>query len=186
MRIALFSSYGMRFGVDPSPPPRRISRVVLLVWACLASACSKPGPKHEVLIRNPQYLVIRPIARTADAEHTIPVELPYAGAGYGFASATPLADLRSFEPGAAAFAGGRTSVVGEATIWLPLTPEGTRRFEEWSGHPGGQYLGVFLRGKLIAAPEVRSRIGGGIPIRVSSKSEGDRVLRELRAGGVIE
>ncbi|HEY1251894.1 MAG TPA: hypothetical protein VGH97_11950 [Thermoanaerobaculia bacterium] len=170
--------------MHPSPQARRVSRAAALAWACLALSCSRP-PEH-VAVKNPEYLVVRPIVRTADAEHTIPVDLPYAGAGYGFASTAALLDLTAFEPGAAAFAGGRTSVVGEATIWLPLTPEGSRRLDAWSSHAGGQYLGIFLRGKLIAAPQVKSRISGGIPLRVPNKGEGDRVLRELRAGGVIE
>jgi hypothetical protein len=45
---------------------------------------------------------------------------------------------------------------------------------------------MFLKGKLVAAPQVRSRMGGGLPLRVSSKSEGDLVLKELRGGGAIE
>jgi hypothetical protein len=97
-----------------------------------------------------------------------------------------LLDLNSFDLGAAAFAGGRTSIVGEATIWLPLTPEGSRRLETWSDNHRDDFLGIFLKGKLVAAPQVRSRIGGGIPLRVVNKHEGDLVLRELRNGGVTE
>ena len=139
-------------------------------------------------IRNPEYLVVRTITREPDAAQTIPVDLPEAGAGYGFASTEPLLDLSSCEPGAAAFSGGRTSVVGEAMIWLPLTPEGSRRLESWSRRPERQYqyLGIFLRGRLIAAPRVTTPLSGGIPLRVASKGEGDRVLRELRNGGVTE
>jgi hypothetical protein len=141
-----------------------------------------------VAVRNPQYLVVRTITREPDAAHTIPVELPYADVRQGFASAEPLLDLSSCEPGGATFAGGRTSVVGEATIWLPLTPEGSRRLEIWSRRPERQYqyLGIFLKGKLVAAPRVTSPLSGGIPLRVASKSDGDRVLRELRNGGMTE
>jgi hypothetical protein len=153
----------------------------------LAWGCSRPEPAH-VAIRNPEYLVVRPIVRQADAEHTIPVELPYAGAGQGFAATAPLLDLSGCEPGAAAFAGGRTSVVGEATIWVPLTAEASRRLEGWSSRPERQseYLGIFLKGRLVAAPRVTGGLSGGIPLRVASKSEGDRVLRELHNGGVKE
>ncbi len=155
--------------------------------ALLALACGGPeATTTRVVVRNPDYLVLRPIRREADAEHTIRVELPYAGGGYGFASSTPLLDLNSFNLAAVNFAGGRTSVVGEATIWLPLTPEGSRRLEEWSSNAGRDYLGIFLKGKLVAAPQIKSKISGGIPLRVASKSEGDRVLKELRSGGVVE
>ena len=77
-------------------------------------------------------------------------------------------------------------MVGEATIWLPLTPEGSRRLEEWSTHAEGDFLGIFLKGKLVAAPQVKSKLSGGIPLRVTSKSEGDSVLKELRSGGATE
>ena len=154
----------------------------------LASACSRPQPVAHVDVRNPEYLVVRTITREADAAHTMPVELPYEQVRQGFASTEPLLDLRSCEPGGATFAGGRTSVVGEATIWLPLTPEGSRRLEDWSRRPERQYqyLGIFLKGRLIAAPRATSPLSGGIPLRVASKSDGDRVLRELRSGGVAE
>jgi hypothetical protein len=94
--------------------------------------------------------------------------------------------MHSFELSQAGFAGGRTSVVGEATIWLPLKPEGSKRLEAWSSRRSGEYLGIFLKGKLVAAPRVTSTINGGIPLRVPSKSDGDLVLRELRNGGAIE
>ena len=141
-----------------------------------------------MVVRNPEYLVVRTITAEPDAAHTLPVELPYAQVRQGFASTEPLLDLSSCEPGGAAFAGGRTSVVGEATIWLPLTPEGSRRLESWSRRPerAYEYLGIFLRGRLVAAPRVTTPLGGGIPLRVASKSEGDRVLRELRNGGLKE
>jgi hypothetical protein len=139
-----------------------------------------------VVVRNPDYLVVRPIRRVPDPEHTIRVDLPYPGAGFGFASSAALLDLTSFNLGAAAFAGGRTSIVGEATIWLPLTPAGSRRLESWSATSRDDSLGIFLKGQLIAAPRVKATIGGGIPLRVANKSEGDRVLRELQRGGVSE
>jgi len=152
-----------------------------------ALACAGPEAKTtRVVVRNPDYLVVRPIRREADSEHTIRVDFWHAGGGYGFASSAPLLDLNSFDLGAAAFSGGRTSVVGEATIWLPLTPEGSRRLEDWSSVPGEKRLGIFLNGKLVSAPEIKGQTGGGIPLRVASKSEGDRVLKELRNGGVVE
>ena len=158
---------------------------VALILSVLAAACGGER-SNTVVVRNPGYLVVRPIRREADAEHTIRVDLPYAGAGYGFAASTPLVDLTAFDVTAATFAGGRTSIVGEATLWLPLTPDGSRRVEAWSEHAGDDRLGIFLKGKLVAAPGIKSRLSGGIPLRVSSKSEGDLVLKELRNGGVAE
>jgi len=47
-------------------------------------------------------------------------------------------------------------------------------------------MNTWGRGRLVAAPRVTTPLGGGIPLRVASKSEGDRVLRELRNGGLKE
>ena len=165
----------------------RVAVIAVAVSALLALACRREDARPaRIVVRNPDYLVVRPIKRDADAEHTRPVELPYSGAGYGFASDAVLLDLNAIDLGAVAFAGGRTSLVGEATIWLPLTPEASQRLEAWSAGHVGEYLGIFLKGNLVSAPEIKSRIGGGIPLRVSSKSEGDTVLRELRSGGATQ
>lgn len=169
------------------PSSRRGGALAVLAWAFVGLACQKPGAESSrVVVRNADYLVVRPIRREADAEHTIGVDLPFAGGGYGFASSSKLLDMSSFNLQAAEFAGGRTSVVGEATIWVPLTPEGSRRLEEWSASSEGQLLGIFLKGKLVAAPQIKSKISGGFPLRVASKREGDLVLKELRNGGAAE
>jgi hypothetical protein len=157
-----------------------------LVLALLAFSCDKEAERAPVVVSNPDYIVVRPTRREPDAEHTVRVEFPYAGAGYGYASAAPLLDLRSIYIPGVTFAGGRTSVVGEATIWLPLTSEASQRLETWSTEHKGDYLGIFLRGKLVAVPEIKTSFGGGIPLRVPSKTEGDLVIRELRNGGAAQ
>ena len=165
-----------------------MSRFAALALAAAlgAGGCGNPETSASVVVRDPDYLVVRPIRREADAEHTIGVDLPGAGAGYGFASTTPLLDMSSFDLGRVAFAGGRTSIVGEATIWIPLVPEASRRLQEWTSSHVGEHLGMFLKGKLVAAPIVRSAVSGGVPLAVPSKSEGDRVLKELRNGGASD
>lgn len=105
-----------------------------------------------------------------------------SGGGGGFASTEPLLDLRAFDLGRAEFAGGRTSVVGEAALWLPLKPEERPRIAQWIAHGSGERLGIFLEGRLVAAPDVRDAIGG-ILLPVRGKAEGDRVLARLRNGG---
>lgn len=126
---------------------------------------------------------MRSIRREPDAEHTLRVELPFSGAGYGFASSAKLLDLNSFDLGAVAFAGGRTSIAGEATLWLPLSPEGRRRLAAWSESHTGDDFGIFVKGRLAAAPRIQTPVGSGIPLRVASKREGDEILEELRHGG---
>ncbi len=103
--------------------------------------------------------------------------------GFGYASTAPLFDLTAVDVAGATFAGGRTSLAGEATLWLPLTAEGRRRLDAWSSRNAGDRLGIFLDGRLVAAPQVKTAIGGGIPLRVANKSEGDAVLARLRNGG---
>jgi hypothetical protein len=105
-----------------------------------------------------------------------------AGGGYGFATTSPLFDLNAFDLTHAAFAGGRTSIVGGASLWIPLKPEEASRFAQWVAHSDGEVLGIFLDGRLVAAPHVKDAIGG-IFLPVPGKSEGDRVLERLRNGG---
>lgn len=185
----------------PNPPPQRLrsgplrsplsrkqfggpgSVLAAAVSALLALSCESDAKRAPVVVRNRDYIVARPIRREPDAEHTLRVEFPYVGSGYGYASAAPLLDLNSINIPGVTFAGGRTSVVGEATIWLPLTPEASRRLETWSAEHKGDYLGIFLRGKLVAVPQIRASFGGGIPLRVQSKAEGDLVISEVRSGG---
>ena len=164
----------------------RSGLLAAVVSALLLLSCGKEAERSPVAVRNPDYIVVRPIKREPDTEHTLLVEFPYAGAGHGYASAAPLLDLRSINIPGVTFAGGRTSVVGEATLWLPLTPEASQRLETWATEHKGDFLGVFLRGKLVAVPQVKSSFGGGIPLRVASKTEGDLVLKELRNGGAAQ
>jgi len=161
--------------------------VAVAASALFGFACHERGAHpRQVVVRNPEYFAARPIQREADAEHTILVELPYSGAGAGYAADAPLLDLNSIVLEGVEFSGGRTSLVGEATLWLPLKPEASRRLEAWSAQHTGEYLGIFLKGKLVSAPQIKSRISGGIPLRVPSKSEGDVVLKELRDGGAAQ
>ncbi len=160
----------------------RAAGALLPAALLLAAACARTEAPERVAVRNPDYLVVRTIAREADAEHGMRVDLPHAGVGYGYASA-PLFDLTAVDAAGATFAGGRTSLAGEATIWLPLTAEGRARLEAWSSTHAGDRLGIFLDGRLVAAPQIKAAIGGGIPLRVESKGEGDAVLARLRNGG---
>ena len=73
-------------------------------------ATKKDANPARVAVRNPDYFAARPIQREADAEHTIQVELPYSGAGYGYASDAPLLDLNSIVlERSSSRAGGRAS-----------------------------------------------------------------------------
>jgi len=159
--------------------------LAVLAAAILAGACRGQGSEAaRPVVRNPDYLVVRSIRRDPDAEHTEQVVLPYSEADRGFVSPAVLLDLSAVEIGEVAFAGGRTSIAGEATIWLPLNAEGRRRLAEGSQRHAGDYLGLYLKGRLVAAPRIGTVSGGGIPLRVGSKREGDAVLEELRSGGV--
>jgi hypothetical protein len=75
--------------------------------------------------------------------------------------------------------------VGPAALWVPLKPEANPRLAAWSARAAadGELLGLFLKGKLVAAPRMKTAVGGGITLPVASKSEGDAVLKRLRGGG---
>ena len=160
-------------------------RPPLALLAVLRAAGCQDKPAGPVAVRNPDYLVARPIRRDADAEHTIRVDLPMANGGYGFAASAPLLDMTSFDLGGSKFLGERTSTVGPAAIWVPLRPEASARLQEWSARAAtnGDLLGLFLNGRLVAAPRMKTAVGGGIAVPVASKNDGDALLRALRNGG---
>ena len=184
-RLQPTCSARLRSSVSRKRLGARSGLLAAAVSALLVPSCGKEAERAPVAVRNPDYIVVRPIKGEPDAEHTLRVDFPYAGAGYGYASAAPLLDLHSINIPGVTFAGGRTSTVGEATLWLPLTPEASQRLETWSTEHKGDSLGIFLRGKLVAVPQVKTSIGGGIPLRVAGKTEGDLVLRELHNGGQL-
>jgi hypothetical protein len=160
---------------------RAPSRTLFSLAVIAAVACGG-RPSGPVAVRDPSYVVVRPIRPDSDPQHTIPVDLPMAGGGYGFATTQPLFDLSAFDLGRAEFAGGRTSIVGAASLWIPLKPEDRPILAQWVAHDGGLRLGIFLDGRLVAAPRVKDAIGG-IFLPVPSKADGDRVLARLRNGG---
>jgi preprotein translocase subunit SecD len=172
-------------------PDRRLAvrrAMTALMLLAVAAACRKAEPpaRQPVVVRNADYLVLRSLTREEDAEHKTRVQMPYSGAGYAFAAATPLVDLNGFVLADAHLADGGADLAGGVAILMPLTPEGSRALEAWSTQHTGELLGVFLKGKLVDAPRVQSRISGVIPLRVASQAEAQSVLKELAKGGKSE
>lgn len=169
----------------------RFALIVLTgVTAGVAAACRAAESTHQpVIVRNPDYLVLRSLSREPDAGHPTPVTLPYEGAGRAYASREKLLDLNSFElSGAKAVRGSSgDGSEGSLAILIPLNPAGQRALGEWtSNHIGGQ-LGVFLEGTLIEAPHVRGRIDRVIAIKGSlGNAQVERIAAALKRGGVPE
>src|SRR5215475_4519196 len=81
----------LRSPLSRKPLGRPKTAMAVLTSALVAFACQNQEVKPaHVIVRNPNYLVVRPISRVADAEHITRVDLPYSGAGYGFASSSAL------------------------------------------------------------------------------------------------
>ena len=134
------------------------------------------GP--PVAIVDPDYLVLRPLSRDASPGATAAVI--YRQTVY-FHEAERILDLRHLDP--------RTVDVTEGTlnshvITIATNEEGDRRLGEWTGNNLERQLGVFLDGRLIVAPVIKSKITGLVVLDGEfSKEEAEAVAARLQRGG---
>lgn len=139
-----------------------------------------------VVVTNPDYLVVRSLRLESDADHPTRVDLPYAGAGYAFASREKLLDLNDFVLTDVRFmtkdVEGRP--LDRPSLLIPLKSLSGQKFSKWTSGHVGLKVGIFLAGKLIEAPEIRSRIDAAIPITSIPDQVGAKnVLGVLQRGG---
>lgn len=142
---------------------------------------TKPsGPPIAVV--NPDYLVLRPVTKNATAGTE-------SGAVYGqtlyFQPSDRLLDLTHFDLRTAAIAD-RLGPSSSDTFPLSLstTPAGSEVLHQWTSAHVGQQLGIFLDGRLIAAPFIESPITDMIILDGDfTKPEAEAVLARLRQGG---
>lgn len=138
------------------------------------------GPRIAVV--NPDYLVLRPVTKNATAGAE-------SGVVYGqtlyFQRSDRLLDLSHFDLRTAALAEHFGPSSGDTCpISVSTTPAGSQALHQWTSAHVGQQLGIFLDGRLIAAPFIESPLSDMIVVDGDfTKPEAEAVLGRLRQGG---
>ena len=164
-------------------------RSLFILSALLVAACDYRvyrATGEQVTSRNstppsdPAYVVARPLFEQSAPAATSTASVN--GETFYFSSAK-LLDLANFDF--------RNPITQQnqgyperTVIALKLTPEGSHILGAWSERNIGKRLGIFLDGKLIQAPEIKSRIEAVVPIGTDfSREEAASVVARLRRGG---
>jgi len=134
------------------------------------------GPPIKIV--DPDYVILRPVSALA-SDGLIALNLDHQT--LYFNPADRILDLRHLDP--------RTAKVEESAppsylVSIRTTPEGDQRLGDWTSANLEKQLGVFVDGRLISAPFIKSKITGVIVFNGDfSKSQADAVLARLRRGG---
>ena len=155
---------------------RRLSMRGALVVAAstlFVLACSAGGEGGSGRRTKPGLSLVRSIRREADAEHTIPVALPMRAPVTGLRRPRR-SSLPSTRVPPVLRAGGRASSARRRSGCADAggIPPSRRLVERC---PRG--ASASFSTELVAAPEIKSAIAGGIPLRVASKRRRPRVER---------
>ena len=158
--------------------------VALFMVGALAFACrtheSRPAP---VIVRDPGYLVARPLSWKEDPDHGLRVSVKYTSVGYAFAANRPLLDMNSFILGEARV-DSQKDAMGAVRLWLPVTRAGTQSLATWSGQNVGEHLGIFVESRLVQVVGIKSPLTvEGIPVTFQNGEEAKAVLERLKMGG---
>lgn len=158
---------------------KRPAFMVAVAW--LFAAChdvqTDPLRGPQVAITNADYLVLRPVAPTPTAGST-PATV-YEQTVY-YDPTARIMDLRHFDPRTAQLEQFGTTYA----VSIRPTPEGDEILGTWTSANVGRQLGLFVDGKLAAAPYVRSKITSMIIIESDfTKAGAEAVIARLRRGG---
>ena len=134
------------------------------------------GPTIPIV--QPDYVVLRPVSETPSPGAGFAVDL---GRTLYFNESERVLDLRHLDP--------RTAEIdrrqdGTYVVWISTTDVGDELLGNWTAANVERQVGVFVDGKLICAPVVKSRITGGIVIEAQLTNEqASQIVARLRRGG---
>jgi preprotein translocase subunit SecD len=140
----------------------------------------KPGGPPVVIV-NPQFIVLRPVSRTAVNANASRAVL--SGDTYYFDASERILDLSQIDPRTASVQE-RAGMEQHYVISIETTADGSAKLREWTSTHLEQQLGVFVDGELISAPFIKSAIDGGFILDGGfSKTEAEGLVARLRRGG---
>lgn len=154
---------------------RSIAYALLLLCACTTTTTTTPASRT---VANPDYVIFRPVSTdpaaglaTANLDDRI----------YHFNPAERVVDLHEIDVHSCR---AEQTPLGRWAVSGKLTPDGTRKFGPWTQAHINQQLGIFVGGRLISAPFIRSRIDDAFVIEGEfTQAEVEDIVARLRSGG---
>jgi len=142
-----------------------------------------PPAKPIALVRA-NYLVLRPLAARPTASYNGSAQI-YGNAVF-YSEHDILLDLRDFDLNSAELQHMNSLNRNVPFISLRTSADGGQRLGEWTEKHVNERLGIFLDGKLISAPVIRSRIDDMIILDSEfTEAQAKEILERLRKGGAL-
>ncbi|HEV7242167.1 MAG TPA: hypothetical protein VGQ36_23250 [Thermoanaerobaculia bacterium] len=158
--------------------------VVLLVLGCdgFVGEVRIDKPRGApVAIADADYLILRPVSTAPGPGLTAAT---VHGQTVYYNPTTRIMDLRHLDPRTAKVDEGRA---GTHVVPIETTPEGDRLLGTWTSANLEKQLGVFLDGRLISAPHIRTKITGMIVVEDElTKDRAEAILARLQRGGAAD
>lgn len=159
----------------------RLAFVVLSIVSCNgffgeAELLKPKGP--PVAIKDPDYIILRAVKSETDSGG---VSAAVHGRTVYYDPEERILDLSHLDP--------RTATIEQRShdvyvVFIGTTPEGNSRLTAWTSTNLEKQLGIFVGGRLVAAPIVKSPISGLIVLDGDfTKSDAEDIVARLRRGG---
>ena len=166
------------------PNPHRMARRKLIQWGLVVltlASCDRfvgEVAVKPVPVVNPDYVILRPVSTTPTPGAS---DATIYGRTIYFRASDRILDLRHLDAGTAKLDTARSD---SYVVSIHTTPEGKHLLRAWTSSNLEGQLGVFLDGRLIAAPTIKSTIDEMIILDGEfTKAEADAVMRQLHHGG---
>ena len=150
-----------------------------LLAALLLVSCDARIQKPPIPVSNPDYLVLRPLLTTAAADS---VAATLDGNAMYYRPSECILDLRQLDLRTAQVQKG-SGPVRQYGIWIRTTDDGAKRLGTWTAAHVHQQLGIFVDGRLLAAPTVTSEIREMVVVAGLDQGQAETIARRLRRGG---
>ena len=143
-----------------------------------------PTTAKPIALVRADYLVLRPLAARPTANHNASAQI-YGNAVF-YSQHDILLDLRHFDLNSAELQHMNSLNRNVPFISLHTSADGRQRLSEWTEKNVNEGLGIFLDGKLISAPVIRSRIDDVIILDAEfTEAQAKEILERLRKGGAL-
>ncbi len=168
----------------PTSTKLRVSGTLLTRAQADAMPRSAPPPPTSPAAAQPQrvanadYVVLRPLQQKP-FDGALHADL--SGETFYFADRDVILDLRDLDLDSAEVS---EAHAGKYGVRLPTNTPGDEKLKTWTSANVGRQLGIFVGGRLITAPWIRTPISGLVYLDdVFSKDEAAKVVERVKRGG---